>query len=81
MAARLTARQSDTTCSAIKTTKLVSKLQTHALAAKDKMTISQVNAARILLNKTLPDQRQTDVKIDGELVIRLIDYGTGDDSE
>jgi hypothetical protein len=39
----------------IKTVALVNRLQTHALAKTDLMSASQIQAAKILLAKTLPD--------------------------
>ena len=80
MAARLTARQSETTCSAIKTTKLVQKLQRHVLEDED-MNASQVNAARILLNKTLPDQKVIDANIEGDLTVQVMNYADRSDSK
>ena len=80
MAARLNTRQIDKTASAIKTTKLVQKLQRHALEDED-MSATQIQAARILLNKTMPDQRAIDHQIDGSLTVNVVNYGTGQDSE
>lgn len=54
MAARLTNRQADNAKSAIQTGLLLKRLQEHALEDKE-MTRSQIDAARILLKKTLPD--------------------------
>lgn len=54
MAARLNTRQAESVKTHIQTTQLVKRLQEHALEDKE-MTRSQIDAARILLKKTLPD--------------------------
>jgi len=41
----------------IQTTQLVKRLMLHSLADSDIMTTSQVNAAKILLNKVIPDMK------------------------
>ena len=94
MAVKLNKRQAAHTNSSIETGRLVNRLQKHALGGTrtiagpsgkkikvDLMSISQVNAARILLNKTLPDQRQTDMTIDGELTIQVVNYAGHSDPE
>ena len=95
MAVKLNKRQAAHTNSSIETGRLVKRLQRHALGATksggkdargrtikiDLMSISQVNAARILLNKTLPDQKQTDLNIDGELTIQVMNYAGRPDPE
>ena len=94
MAVKLNKRQATHTNSSIETGRLVKRLQKHALGGTrsitspagqkikvDLMSISQVNAARILLNKTLPDQRQTDVSVEGELTIQVVNYAGCSDPE
>jgi hypothetical protein len=41
----------------IRTSMLINRLQEHVLAEEDLMSASQVNAAKILMGKTLPDMR------------------------
>tara|TARA_R110002050_G_scaffold294042_1_gene451369 strand:+ start:522 stop:794 length:273 start_codon:yes stop_codon:yes gene_type:complete len=48
-------RQTDDTRKKIQATQLIKRLTTHALSDTELMTASQVNAAKILLGKTLPD--------------------------
>lgn len=60
MAERLTKRQSDKTRAAIQTGLIRNRLQDHILG-KVEMTATQVRAAEILLKKTLPDLRSTEV--------------------
>ena len=45
----------------IQATQIVNRLQKHILADDDVMTVSQVNAARVLLNKILPDLKAVEV--------------------
>lgn len=63
MAARLTKRQADNAKDAIRTGLLLKRLQDHVLNDK-KMTSSQIDAARILLKKTLPDLAVTQFRGD-----------------
>lgn len=60
MARRLTTRQAENVGAAIQTAKLVRALQEHALGERE-MSVSQVQAARILLAKTMPDQKAIDL--------------------
>ena len=48
-------RHIDETRAKIKATQLINRLQLHATSAKPIMDASQVNAAKTLLNKVLPD--------------------------
>jgi len=58
---------------------LVERLVKHALADSDVMTTSQVNAAKILLNKTIPDTRDyniesvVDMTIDNDWTVNIVD--------
>lgn len=58
----------------IETTKLIKRLQTHALN-KEIMSASQIDAAKTLLKKVLPDMKETEhhATVDGTLTIRIID--------
>jgi len=50
----------------IQTTQIVKRLHAHVLSETgDIMTVSQVNAARVLLNKTIPDLKA--IEVQGEL--------------
>ena len=71
MAARLNKRQIEKTASAIQTTKLVKKLQNHVLSDVPLMDVSQIQAARILLNKTMPDQKAMEIQGDVETEITI----------
>lgn len=79
MARRLNTRQIEQTASAIQATKIVQRLQAHVLDDLE-LTQSQVNAARILLNKVLPDQRDMNLDVDGELTIKVMSYDGSDDT-
>ena len=78
---RLTNRQQAAVVKHIKTSMIVKRLVLHTLADQDVMTTSQVNAAKILLNKVMPDLRAIDVDMssdDGsmspkEITIKLVD--------
>lgn len=58
MAVRLNTRQIEHTKAAIRTTQLVNRLQNH-VNGKVEMTPTQVQACKILLQKTLPDLKST----------------------
>ena len=45
----------------IKATQIVNRMMKHVEADKDVMSQSQVNAAKALLNKVLPDLRSTEL--------------------
>lgn len=60
MAARRNLPQTKKTREKIQTTQLVKRLTDHALGDVEIMTTSQVNAAKILLNKILPDVKQVE---------------------
>lgn len=77
MAARLNKRQATMVKDHIQTSQLVNRLQNHVLDG-EQMTRSQIDAARILLKKTLPDLAVTQMtgKDDGpiqfERTVKLI---------
>lgn len=50
----------------IQTSQIINRLTEHVLSPKGKMSSSQVNAARVLLNKTLPDLKQFELQGDVE---------------
>ncbi|RLA23551.1 MAG: hypothetical protein DRQ62_06200 [Gammaproteobacteria bacterium] len=53
----------------IQTTQLVKRLMLHSLADGDIMTTSQVHAARVLLNKVIPDMKE--VEHSGSIVAQM----------
>lgn len=55
MAARKRAFHSEQVRERIQASQLINRLRDNALAEKELMTASQVQSARILLNKSLPD--------------------------
>ena len=70
MAARETKRLDHKTRDKIKASQIVNRLQSHILAPEDIMTVSQVNAARVLLNKVLPDLKQ--IELSGEVGMPVV---------
>ena len=63
MATRKQLAQSDFVRDKIRTSQLINRLSANALADNELMTTSQVNSARILIGKVLPDLRA--VEVDG----------------
>lgn len=72
MAARLNKRLADQTRDAIQTSMLINRLVDHALGNVE-MKSTQVRAAEILLNKTLPNLKQSDdtITIDDEGTLNI----------
>ena len=66
MAARFSKEHDERTRLKIKTSQIINRLNDHVLSDGDVMTVSQVNAARILLNKTLPDMANVTIQGPGE---------------
>ncbi len=64
-------KQTQATRDKIQATQLINRLTNHALADEEIMTSGQVNAAKILLGKTIPDVSSVDVNanVDAELTI------------
>lgn len=60
MATRLNKRQAESTVEKIRTTQLIKRLQDHTLGVIE-LTTSQIRAAEILLNKTLPNLKATEL--------------------
>ena len=58
MATRLNKRQTEQSIAAIRTTQLLKRLQNHA-NGEIEMSPTQVQACKILLQKTLPDLKST----------------------
>jgi hypothetical protein len=73
MAARDRIQHDENTRKKIQASQLINRLTNHALADEDIMSQSQVNAAKVLLGKILPDLKAmdivADVEHDGELHI------------
>ncbi len=62
---------------------LITRLQSNALGTlKPPMTTDQINSARILLNKALPDLKQLDMDVNatGELKITVLQYSEHNDT-
>ena len=62
---------------AIKTTAIVTRLNKQALGEVE-MTSQSLQAAQILLRKTLPDLKVAEHTVDAHMTIELVDYGEGD---
>ena len=72
MAARKTKNQTERTKDLIRSGQLLKVLMNHALSdSGDKMTASQVQAAKILLAKTNPDLRAVEVKAETDNTVRI----------
>lgn len=57
---RLTTRQVKSHTDSIQTSKILKRLAEHVFSKEDTMTASQVNAAKLLLGKVLPDLKAID---------------------
>jgi hypothetical protein len=68
----------------IQATQIVKRLQDHILADEDIMTVSQVNASRVLLNKILPDLKAVEVSgnpdapLNGNYTVEFINASCAD---
>jgi hypothetical protein len=71
MAARLDPAHDERTRSKIQTSQLINRLMDHCLAPQDLMTNSQVNAAKLLLAKTLPDLSAVTVAGDSNAPLKM----------
>ena len=82
MAARIRKRHDEGTRAAIQVSQIVNRLQDHILKDKD-MTPSQVNAAKILLAKELPDKKQQDInaEVDQSLTVEIVRHGQNTTTE
>ena len=47
----------------IQGSQIINRLQTHVMADTEVMTASQVNAAKVLLGKIIPDLKSTDLDV------------------
>jgi hypothetical protein len=73
MAARLNLKHQDWVKAKIMASQLINRLQKHALGDREIMTVRQLQAAKILLAKTLPDLARGEVTgAEGGSVIVLI---------
>ena len=70
MAVRLNKRQSEKSISAIQTTNTLRRLQEH-VNGETELSSTQIAAARILLDKTIPNAPVTNVNVEAE---RIPDY-------
>jgi hypothetical protein len=73
MAARKDSRIKTKHREAIQTSMLINRLSDHILGEVE-MTSTQIRAAQILLNKSLPDLRASDdtITLDGDLSVRNV---------
>ncbi len=67
MAAPLTKRQTTRHIDSIQTAKIIKKVQNHVLEGEE-MSQSQMIGARLLLSKTMPDMKATDITTDGDKI-------------
>ena len=71
---RLNPRQDERCRSAIQTTKILQRVNKHAMG-KIEMTATQIKAAEILLRKTMPDLKAIEHQGDGgPLVVKIVRY-------
>ena len=63
MAVRDRLQHDENTRKKIQVSQIINRLTKHTLADEDIMTSSQVNAAKVLLGKVLPDLRQSEVTV------------------
>ena len=86
MAARNRISHDENTRKKIQASQLINRLTKHALSDAEIMTQSQVNAAKVLLGKILPDLRSTELTtIDDEgqvtgFKIEVVDASTSKDT-
>lgn len=82
MATRLNKRTATQSRDAIKTTQLIKRVQKHAHGEVE-MTATQLRAAEILLNKTLPNLKQSDdsLVVDGEIDLIAVTFPDGSESD
>ena len=71
MAARLNPKHDETTRAKIQTSQLINRLMAHVNSKKPLLSSSQVNAAKALLAKTLPDLQsvQMNATVDGSMAV------------
>ena len=77
MAVRSRLEHDELTRKKIQSTQIVNRLNKHVLSEDgDIMTVSQVNAAKVLLNKVIPDLSSVDLvgQIDTSLTINRKEY-------
>lgn len=65
-------RHNEDTRNKIKAQQLINRLQKHVDAPKPLLDASQVNAAKALLNKVLPDLKAVEVSGDGDNPLQLV---------
>lgn len=83
MAARKQLFHPDEVKAKIQTSQLINRLTTHALSDSPIMDASQVQAARALINKVLPDVKAIEHKGEdgGPLKIELVRFTNADTSD
>jgi len=53
---------------------IIKRMVEHTLSDHDVMTTSQVNAAKILLAKVLPDMKAIEHEVETEYTVQLVSY-------
>lgn len=71
MAARINAKHDELTRSKIQTSQLINRLMEHVNSEKDLLSTSQVNAAKALLAKTLPDLAAVQISGDPDNPLKM----------
>lgn len=66
-------RHNEDTRNKIKASQLINRLTEHVMSEKPKLDTSQVNAAKALLNKVLPDLTAVslDANLQGDLIVTM----------
>ncbi len=66
----------------IKCKQIINRLMNHIESDKPLLDASQVNAAKALLNKVLPDLKALEVQgeVEGNLTVQIVRHGQGNDS-
>ena len=80
MAARLNRMHQDSVREKIKVSQIINRLQDH-VKGDIELSTTQVQSARILLDKSISSLQSTDVQIDGHLTIEPVDYGSPDGAD
>ena len=71
MAARINAKHDELTRSKIQTSQLINRLMDHVNSDTDLLSTSQVNAAKALLAKTLPDLAAVQISGDADNPVKM----------
>lgn len=81
MAARLNPRTAEAVRQRIQTTQLVKRVQGHALGQLE-MTSTQLDAAKFLINKRMPNPpEEKNLNVDGNLTVEIVRFADQAPSE